>query len=207
MATEEELQAQIDQLIQDKEELEQQLNDAGFDQEEFDKIKGEKKTAEEQLTAVQKKLDEQQKTNALHVYERNRDKAIKESGLPEDHPVIEVMFPKDEPITGDAFTQKAEKLKEIAATMSPNPQPPKEENDPEAAKWKGFKGGVQTETEMTGKEGQTEKQRRWQGAKDQFKNDRDPVNLAKHVIGRLKRVVPRRTRGGTSFYEIEEVNR
>jgi hypothetical protein len=121
MATEEELKAQIDQLMQEKQDLEQNLQDAQFDSEEADKLKADAKNAREQLADAQKKLEEQEKETALSNFNQKRERILTELGVKSDDPAVELALPEGEMLDDATFDARIEKLKKIVKK-----EPPKE---------------------------------------------------------------------------------
>ena len=152
-------------------------------------------------------LAESEKKSALVSYERKREKAVKELGLDLDDPAVELALPKDTILDDEAFEKKTETLKTIAERIRKEPaEDDKDKGDDkgEIDKWKGF-GGVHSETDNPPTDGLSDQEKQWDAAKKEYTKDRDVRHLVGKVFGKLKQVTVHRTRGGSTFYDIEEV--
>lgn len=203
MPTVEELQEQLREERQRRDELEQQLTEASIDKEEFDEIQQKALSAEETVNAMREKLDAAEVTNKRNAFNQRKKEILGNLGLAADDPAVQLAFPNDEILDDATLNSRQESLKAIAARRAPVPPPTSGADRPPG--WEGYKGPGVTES-GAGDDGLTIERRRWEGNKKKYtetRNVRDLVNGG--IRGVLKRIRTRKTPGGTSYVEIEEV--
>lgn len=202
------LEAEVARLTDERDEARSEAASAGIDAEEMSSLRESHATAEETLAAVEKRLAESESARAesesaraLTTFTTKRDNAIKEVGLPKDHPAIPLAFPDDTVLDDGAFASALESLTKIAA-LSVAPVPP-EEIDPKPGAWDEFRGVRSGDGPPPSEATQAEKQTVAARAKyTETRNLRDLVGGLGNVI---MRIVSRKTPGGQTYYEKERV--
>lgn len=201
------LKAQLEEITQERDELRDQVATAEIDTDEFNRLTKDKQTAEEKLAALEDRVKTAETDRDRLRFTTKKKEALNELGLKPDDPAVKLAFPGDDPMPDEQFNAVMENLKALMAgkPKETGASEPKAELD-EKDNWAGYKGGVVTESEVGAKDEQTEEQRNWEGRKLKFRETANPRDLARGgIMGKVMRVVQRRTPGGHTWLEREEV--
>lgn len=207
---EQELRDELARVTEERDDARAEASSAGIDAEEIAALRASNATAEEALAAVETRLVESEDARALTTFSTKRDKAIKELGLPEDHPAIPLAFPDDTVLDDGAFTSALESLTKIAALSPPPPPPPPPppeldpEIEPKPGEWDEFRGPRSGDGAPPSE--LTQEERRTAAARAKYTESRNPRDLAAGGLGnKIMRIIMRKTPGGQPFYEKERV--